>query len=165
MTDLHDAGLGGASGTVSGADWLDADEMDAWLTFIETQGDLMAAIEADLAPTGLTLGDYRVFVHLSAAEDQSMRMCDLADLLQLSPSGVTRRLDGLVRAGWVARRGSDDDRRVMLAVLTPAGVAKLEEAAPVHVASVRHRIIDRLDRADLEAMAHIFRTIRIGLDS
>lgn len=168
MTDLHASSAGtagGTSGSASGVDWLDADEMDAWLTFIETQGDLMAALEADLAPTGLTLGDYRVFVYLSAAEDRSIRMCDLADLLQLSPSGVTRRLDGLVRAGWVARRGSDDDRRVMLAVLTPAGVAKLAEAAPIHVASVRHRIIDRLDRADLEAMAHIFRTIRIGLDS
>lgn len=164
MTDLHDASSVGTSGGAAAVDWLDAEEMDAWLTFIETQGDLMAALEADLAPTGLTLGDYRVFVYLSAAEDRSIRMCDLADLLQLSPSGVTRRLDGLVRAGWVARRGSDDDRRVMLAVLTPAGVAKLAEAAPIHVASVRHRIIDRLDRADLEAMAHIFRTIRIGLD-
>ena len=31
-------------------------------------------------------------------------MCDLAGRLQLSPSGLTRRLDGLVRAGLVERR-------------------------------------------------------------
>ncbi len=145
--------------------WLDSDEMEAWLSYIETQGDLLSALESDLDPTGLTLGDYQVFVYLSGADEQSMRMCDLADLLQLSPSGLTRRLDGLVRAGWVERRSSDIDRRVMLAVLTEAGRSKLDEAAPVHVDSVRDRILDRLDRADLEAMAQIFRKIRVGLDT
>ena len=145
--------------------WLDRDEMEAWLSYIETQGDLMSALEADLAVTGLTLGDYQVFVYLSEADDQSMRMCDLADLLQLSPSGLTRRLDGLVKAGWVERRGSDADRRVMLAVLTHAGRAKMTEAAPLHVASVRARIIDHLDPADLEAMTQIFRKIRVALDT
>ncbi len=151
--------------THSATRWLDADEMEAWLSYIETHGDLMSALESDLAPTGLTLGDYQVFVYLSAADGQSMRMCDLADMLQLSPSGLTRRLDGLVRAGWVERRSSETDRRVMLAVLTPAGRAKLDTVAPVHVDSVRSRIIDRLDRADLEALTQIFRKIRVGLDT
>ena len=93
-----------------------------------------------------------------------MRMCDLAAQLQLSPSGLTRRLDGLVNAGWVARRHSDADRRVMLAVLTDAGRAQLELAAPVHVESVRRRMIDHLDTADLEAMTRIFGKIRAALD-
>jgi DNA-binding MarR family transcriptional regulator len=145
--------------------WLDSVEMEAWLSFVQTQSDLLTALEQDLASTGLTLGDYQVFVYLSEAPDQSMRMCDLADILQLSPSGVTRRLDGLVRGGLVERRNSDADRRVMLAVLTDAGRERLAEAAPIHVESVRARIIDRLDRADLEAMAQIFTKIRAGLDS
>lgn len=144
--------------------WLNRDEMRAWIGFVETQGDLMTALENDLAPTGLTLGDYQVFVYLSAAEDDSMKMCDLAEILQLSPSGLTRRLDGLVRAGWVERRPSELDRRVMHAVLTDAGRARLEAAAPIHVASVRARIIDRLDRDDLLAFARAFRKIRAALD-
>ena len=145
--------------------WLDPDEMRAWLAFVETQGDLMTALESDLAPTGLTLGDYQVFVYLSSAEDDSMRMCDLADVLQLSPSGLTRRLDGLVKAGWVERRPSELDRRVMHAVLTDAGRAKLEAAAPIHVASVRERLLDQLDRDDLRAFARAFRKIRAALDA
>jgi DNA-binding MarR family transcriptional regulator len=145
--------------------WLSRDEMRAWIGFVETQGDLMTALESDLAPTGLTLGDYQVFVYLSAAEDDSMKMCDLAEILQLSPSGLTRRLDGLVRAGWVERRPSELDRRVMHAVLTDAGRAQLEAAAPIHVASVRARIIDRLDRDDLLAFARAFRKIRAALDA
>lgn len=145
--------------------WLDEQEMSAWLGFIETQGDLMNALENDLAPTGVSLGDYQVFVYLSGADDQSMRMCDLADMLQLSPSGLTRRLDGLVTAGWVERQGSRQDRRVMLAVLTDAGRQQLERIAPLHVVSVRERIIDLLDRSDLEAMTNIFAKIRAALDA
>ena len=145
--------------------WLNRDEMRAWVGFVETQGDLLTALEHDLAATGLTLGDYQVFVYLSSAEDDSMRMCDLAEILQLTPSGLTRRLDGLVRAGWVERRPSEQDRRVMHAVLTDAGRAKLEAAAPVHVESVRARIIDHLDRDDLRAFARAFSKIRAALDA
>jgi DNA-binding MarR family transcriptional regulator len=147
------------------ARWLDHREMAAWLAYIQTQGDLMTALENDLAPTGLSLGDYQVFVHLSGAEDQAMRMCDLAEVLQLSPSGLTRRLDGLVAAGWVERRSSDADRRVMLAVLTHAGRAKLAAAAPIHVESVRVRMIDLLEPAELDAMATVFSKIRAALDA
>ena len=46
---------------------------------------------------GLTMGDYEVLVRLSEADDHRMRMCDLAGQLRLSPSGLTRRLDGLVQ--------------------------------------------------------------------
>ena len=145
--------------------WLDQDEMQAWVGFVETQGDLMTALEHDLAECDLTLGDYQVFVHLSGTQDDSMKMCDLAEILQLSPSGLTRRLDGLVKAGWVERRPSDTDRRVMHAVLTDTGRAKLEAAAPVHVESVRARLIDHLDREDLLAFARAFGKIRAALDA
>ena len=143
--------------------WLTAREMTAWRTYIETYGDLITAIERDLAAHDLTLGDYQVFVYLSEAPDRSMRMCDLADLLQLSPSGLTRRLDGLVKAGLVTREASTDDRRVMLARLTPGGLAALETAAPDHVASVRRHVFDHLDDDQVDALASIFQAIRAGL--
>jgi DNA-binding MarR family transcriptional regulator len=143
--------------------WLDDDEMRAWRAYIETVSDLSAALAADLAPTGLDLGDYQVLVYLSEAPDHRTRMCDLAAKLQLSPSGLTRRLDGLVRAGAVAREGSPRDRRVMLAVLTDCGMDLLRRAAPIHVESVRGRIFDHLDGGQVDAMAAIFGAIRAGL--
>ena len=143
--------------------WLTTEEMTAWRTYVETYSDLIAAIEHDLAEHDLTLGDYQVFVYLSEAPNRSMRMCDLADRLQLSPSGLTRRLDGLVKAGFVTREPSVDDRRVMLATLTPAGFTALEKAAPDHVASVRRHIFDHLDSDQVEALASIFQSIKAGL--
>ncbi len=79
------------------------------------------ALEGDSPPTGVNLGDYQVLVYLSEAPTDSMRMCDLAEQLQLSPSGLTRRLDGLVKSGPSSARGPTSDRRVMMAVLTDIG--------------------------------------------
>lgn len=143
--------------------WLTTEEMAAWRAYISTVGDLNTALEKDLAAQRLTLGDYQVFVYLSEAEGGAMRMCDLAEVLQLSPSGLTRRLDGLVKTGLVVRAPSTEDGRVMMAVLTDDGHALLEGAAPHHVASVRRHIFDHLDADQVEAMASIFTDIAAGL--
>jgi len=143
--------------------WLSASEMRAWRNFIESVGTMTAALEADLVPFGLTMGDYEVLVRLSESEDERLRMCDLATALQLSPSGLTRRLDGLVKAGLVRRVASPSDRRVMFAALTPAGHAKLVEAAPDHVASVRNRFLKGLSRDQVRAIGDIFEIVRGNL--
>lgn len=139
--------------------------MKAWRAFIATTGDLQNALERDLVEHGLTMGDYQVLVYLSEADGQSMRMCDLADDLQLSPSGLTRRLDGLVTSKHVVRQPSDQDGRVMMAVLTGAGSALLTDTAPHHVDSVRRHIFDHLDAKQVDAMASIFEAISTGLSA
>lgn len=144
---------------------LTAAELLAWRAYVETVSDLNAAIEDDLGPTGLTLGDYQVLVFLSEADGHAMRMCDLAASLQLSPSGLTRRLDGLVRNALVNRQPSASDRRVMLAVLTAEGATKLADAYPTHLASVRTHIIDRLAPDEVDLLGRVFATIQAGLRS
>ena len=145
--------------------WLTPQEMAAWRQFIETHADLITALERDLADHDMTLGDYQVLVYLSEADDRSMRMCDLAELLQLSPSGLTRRLDGLVKTGYVSRQASTQDRRVMKAQLTDAGFDALRATAPHHVASVRRHVFDRLDAEQVDAMTGIFAAIGAGLSA
>lgn len=140
--------------------WLSDQEQHAWRNFIMSVHDLTAALEADLAPYGLTMGDYEVLVWLSEADESRMRMCDLASALQLSPSGLTRRLDGMVRNGWVERASCASDRRVMWAHLTPAGLAKMNEVAPVHVESVRSRVLDPLGAEGVQQLGDIFGRIR-----
>ena len=139
--------------------------MRAWRNFIDSVSTLTAALELDLAPFGLTMGDYEVLVRLSEAESEQLRMCDLAVALQLSPSGLTRRLDGLVSTGVVERVASPADRRVMFAALTPAGRAKLEETAPDHVASVRKRFFKGLSRDQVRELGDIFETVRSNISA
>lgn len=137
--------------------------MAAWRAYVETYSDLANAMERDLAVVGVSFGEYQVLVHLSEADGRARRMSDLASQLQLSPSGLTRRLDGLVAGGFVTRRGSDADRRVMMAVLTDAGFALLERAAPYHLLSVRRRLFDHLDDDQVAALESIFTAIAHGL--
>jgi DNA-binding MarR family transcriptional regulator len=140
--------------------WLTAAEQAAWRSFITTLPDLMAALETDLAPHGLSMGDYEVLVFLSEAVDNRMRMCDLASSLRLSPSGLTRRLDGMVKMGWVDRASCAADRRVMYAHLTAAGRAKMESAAPDHVASVRRHVLEPLGADGVQHLGDLFQSIR-----
>src|SRR5687767_12805180 len=92
---------------------------------------LTRELSAELqAQHGLTLNEYEVLLLLSQAEEQSMRRIDLANEVRLSPSGVTRMLDRLERAGLVGKGTCSTDARVTYAVLTEAGAAKLEECAP-----------------------------------
>lgn len=143
----------------SGVKWLNQREMRAWRGYIETIGGLQNALEGDLTDEGLAVGDYQVLVYLSERPDGRMRMCDLAELLHLSPSGMTRRLDGLVRLGAVAREPSPQDRRVTLAVLTASGRRLLERVAPRHVMSVRRHFIDALTPHQIDVLGDVFEAL------
>jgi DNA-binding MarR family transcriptional regulator len=134
--------------------WLDDEEMHAWRSLVDANNRLSALLDAELvAAHDLTLADYVVFVHLSAAPDHRLRMSELAERLHLSPSGLTRRLDRLSKDGLVARERCPSDRRGTFAVLTPAGYDRLVEAAPTHVRGVRSHFVSALSRRQLRDIA------------
>lgn len=136
------------------APWLDDVEMAAWRALIGAFSNLTAVLDAELQSAhGLSLAEYEVLVHLSEAPDRRLRMSELAERVHLSPSGLTRRLDGLVTEGLVARYPCPADRRGSFAVLTDEGMRRLEEAAPTHVLGVRHHLVDRLTRGQLVDLA------------
>ena len=93
-----------------------------------------------------------------------MRMTELAAQLLLSPSGVTRRLDRLVRQGLVTRRSCPSDGRGSLAELSARGVRRLESAAPTHVRGVRRYVIDPLSGRALEELRQGLGRITRALD-
>jgi DNA-binding MarR family transcriptional regulator len=139
--------------------WLTDEEMKAWRSFITTAMDLMRTIERDLQPYGLDMGDYQLLVMLSEAPDHRLRMCDLADTLRLSRSGLTRRMEGVLAAKLVVREREEHDGRSANAVLTPKGYALLKKAAPAHVASVRARMIDLLSASEIKGIGSAFTKI------
>jgi DNA-binding MarR family transcriptional regulator len=151
---------GSRTAAESSTRWLNPVEMEAWRSYVDSVYALQHALEEDVTPFGLTMGDYEVLVRLSERPERQLRMCDLAGELRLSPSGLTRRLDGLVKAGLVSRQPSHDDRRVMLAVLTEAGYELLVQAAPHHVEGVRRHFIDLLTPDEVAALASGFRKVR-----
>jgi DNA-binding MarR family transcriptional regulator len=130
--------------------WLTDSEMQAWRALMEVTTGVMATLDGELrAEHGLSLGEYEVLIHVSEAPERSLRMTDLASRLRLSPSGITRRIDGLVRDGLVERRQCPSDRRGSNAVLTEKGWERLQAAAPTHLRGVRAHFIDQLSERQL----------------
>jgi DNA-binding MarR family transcriptional regulator len=146
--------------------WLTQPEMRAWKALIEVTTGVMATLDGELrAEHGLSLGDYEVLVHIADAPDNSMRMTELADRLKLSPSGITRRIDGLVRDGYVERKRCPSDRRGSNAVLTEKGLRRLQAAAPTHVRGVRAHFIDQLSERQLANLASALTAVVVDRDA
>ena len=143
--------------------WLNDAEMKAWRGFVTTSPDLMNAIERDLGAFGLDAGDYQLLAMLSEATDHRLKMCDLADTLRLSRSGLTRRMDGVVKAKYVERIQDKDDRRVSFAHLTTKGYEFLKKVAPLHLRDVRSRMIDLLNESEIKAIGSAFAKINTHL--
>ena len=143
--------------------WLSDAEMKAWRGFVTTSPDLMNAIERDLGAFGLDAGDYQLLAMLSEATDHRLKMCDLADTLRLSRSGLTRRMDGVVKAKYVERIQDKDDRRVSFAHLTTKGYEFLKKVAPLHLKDVRSRMIDLLNDSEIKAIGSAFAKINAHL--
>ena len=108
-----------------------------------------------VAEHGLTINDYECLLHLAQADEGRMRRIDLAERLILTPSGVTRLLDGLEQAGWVERASCASDRRVAYAVLTGTGRAKLQEASDSHINGVRTFFEERFSADEIDTLGRL----------
>ena len=139
--------------------WLNSVEMKAWRGFVSTSSDLLNLIARDLEPFGIDGGDYQLLAMLSEAPDQKLKMCDLAERLRLSRSGLTRRMDGVLKAKYVAQVRDNQDGRVVFAHLTKKGFDFIKKVAPHHLESVRRRMIDLLSVAELKAFGSGFEKI------
>lgn len=125
---------------MSGWGDLDADRQQAWYGFLRTHADVVRALDRELqAACGISFGDYDVLVTLANGPAEGLRMGQLAEAIVLSPSGVTRVVDRLERAGLVERRA--ENRRIVRAALTAQGRARLETAAPVHLDGIQRRFL------------------------
>jgi DNA-binding MarR family transcriptional regulator len=133
---------------------LDEREMAAWHALIRSHARVVRRLEAELeAERGLSLQAYEVLAHLSESPQRQARMSDLAALVVLSPSGLTRLIDKLAGEGLVERARCGTDARVVHATLTDKGFERLRDAYPVHLRGVRQHLIDHLSPAQLRAIA------------
>ncbi|MFI6406049.1 MarR family winged helix-turn-helix transcriptional regulator [Streptomyces sp. NPDC050548] len=141
-------------------DPLTAQEERFWRALMRVIVALPRSLDDDLLrATGLTLTEYVVLMSLSEAENQELRMADLAAATALSASRITRVVDALQSRGQVVKRRYEGDARGNVATLTPDGMQRLQAAYPVHLASARKRVMDHLDGRSLSALVRQFETV------
>lgn len=127
--------------------------LEAWKSFLRAHSRLIAELDAELrASYDFTLGDFDVLAQLAEAPSGRLRMCDLAEAVVLSPSGLSRRVDRLERAGIVRRERAERDARNVEARLTPAGKRLLARLRMTHREGVKERFADRFSAEELEML-------------
>ncbi|HEX2044955.1 MAG TPA: MarR family transcriptional regulator [Gaiellaceae bacterium] len=130
--------------------------MRAWSRLLRAYAATTRLLSTELqAEHGLTVNDYEALYVLGRAEGRRMKRVELSRRLLLTPSGVTRLLEGLEDAGLVERVACPTDLRVSYAQLTDAGAAKLEAASCGHVASVRALFAEHFSEAEMEHLAEL----------
>lgn len=133
---------------------LTEDEEAVWRALARMMTVLPNLLERDLrGGGGLTLNEYVVLVNLSEQCDRSMRMSELAAISMLSSSGITRLVERMEGWGLIVRVRDSADARGQRAVLTDAGLERLEVAYPHHLRGVRAHVMNHLAGLDLQALA------------
>jgi DNA-binding MarR family transcriptional regulator len=140
--------------------WLTPDQQRTWRAYLRASAQLQERLDHDLQhDAGMPLAYYQILAMLSEAPERTMRMSDLAAITSSSRSRLSHAVDRLEENGWVQRVSCPSDKRGAFAVLTEDGYAVLAAAAPLHVASVRRHLFDRLSQAQIDQLEAISRAL------
>lgn len=133
--------------------WLTPGELTSWLSVVRLITRLPYALDAKLQrDAGLSMAEYSTLAKLGEAPGWTVRMSDLAEFTNSTLSRLSHLVKRLERRDYVRREADPSDGRFTNAILLPAGMRKLESAAPVHVAHVRQLVVDNLSTERLRRL-------------
>ena len=145
--------------------WLDPTEREAWLRLIAVAELLPGVLDHQLrSDSGFTHFEYLVLAMLSEAPERTLRMTGLAQRTNATLprlSHVVRRLED---RGLVERFPCPEDGRATNSRLTATGWDAVVAAAPGHVDTVRHHVLDPLTRQQLGQLKEIGDALLSRLD-
>jgi DNA-binding MarR family transcriptional regulator len=113
---------------------------------------------------GLNRGEVGVLGALRVAgPKQQLSPTRLFKGLMLSSAGITSRLDGLERRGYVKRTRDPHDRRGVLVELTDAGREVLDQAVSANTAREKE-LMANLTRQEQKSLAGLLKKLLAGLE-
>ena len=122
-------------------------------------------LDEDLqSAANISLSEYAVLLHLSEATGGQLRVKELADLADLSGSHMTRIIGDLARSGFVLKNRNAEDGRGIDVQITEAGLKRLRDAYPVHLASIRSRIMNQVEPKVLTCFGDVMTAIVRGFE-
>lgn len=145
--------------------WLTDAQQRVWRQWLELGHRLPAALNRGLqVGSDLSLPDFDVLVQLSEAKAGRLRHSELATALGWERSRLSHHLRRMEARGLVAREDCLDDGRGSFAMLTPAGHAAIQHAAPGHARHVRDLVFDHLTDAELRSFGRVVARVLDRLD-
>jgi DNA-binding MarR family transcriptional regulator len=134
--------------------------LDAWRGLLRYHAKATSAVSTQLqSEVGLTLAEFEVLSYIVEHPAQRLPMSELARLVVLTPSGITRMVDRLVRRNLVERQSIRSDARVQHAVITEQGLQTVRKANVVQSDAVAELFARPLDPAQIEQLHSIWKTL------
>lgn len=128
-------------------------------SIMRAQQILMARLNDLLKPFDLTFPRYEALMLLYFSRRGSLPLGKIGDRLQVHRASVTNTIDGLQRVGLVERVRPEQDRRTVLAQITPKGTKTAEAATLVMNANAFGTT--PLSERELQTLFRTLRVLRI----
>ena len=112
-------------------------------------------MDADDRPQGLTLADNLVLCQVAMAPGKRLRMGDIAGLLTIGKSAVTKTADRLQDRGLITRERDPSDRRTVYATLTTEGEKAFAAAQPAFADAVQRHFAGQMNQAEIRQLLHL----------
>ncbi|MBB4932496.1 DNA-binding MarR family transcriptional regulator [Lipingzhangella halophila] len=148
--------------STAAAEISDDDLITAWGLFHEALNATDPLLLRGIDPSGDDMSGpwFEVLIRLLRSPDHRLPMSRLAREVSLSSGGFTKLADRLASKGYLTRQACPEDRRVVYAALTPAGLELAEHARTRHVALLREYVLGVLGVDGVERLATIARELR-----
>lgn len=130
-----------------------------WLT--QAIGARDRELAQGLRDYGLRVPEWRALAALYAR--QRCTMSELADLATIDRTTLTRTIDRMEQAGWLARRADAADMRVTRLELSAAGRRMFERIWP-EVERLNNLALAGLSAAEMESLRKILGRMRANLE-
>ncbi|WP_461077804.1 MarR family winged helix-turn-helix transcriptional regulator [Streptomyces deserti] len=145
--------------------WLTPEEQHAWRGFVRLHERLGGRLSRLLqSESNLSAADFAVLVNLTDAPEGRQRYQDLARSLEWEKSRMSHHIARMAGRGLVVREECPEDGRGAFVVITDAGRAAIEAAAPRHVEAVRELFLDHVTPAELRVLAEVSERVVAKMD-
>lgn len=135
----------------------------AWVRLERAHRAALGGIELRLAKAGLpALAWYDVLLELERAGEAGLRSFQLQAALLLEQYNLSRLIDRMEAAGYVARAPSEEDGRGLVLTITRSGKALRRRIWPVYEAAIEEAVGRHL--SDTEAKTLVTLLGRIAAD-
>ncbi|GAB2853315.1 MarR family transcriptional regulator [Streptomyces deserti] len=141
------------------------EEQHAWRGFVRLHERLGGRLSRLLqSESNLSAADFAVLVNLTDAPEGRQRYQDLARSLEWEKSRMSHHIARMAGRGLVVREECPEDGRGAFVVITDAGRAAIEAAAPRHVEAVRELFLDHVTPAELRVLAEVSERVVAKMD-
>ena len=137
-------------------------EQEAFLAIARTADEMQSRATEMLKPYGISPTQFNVLRILRGAEPKGHKCGEIGDRMITRDPDITRLLDRLEKRGLISRCRETEDRRMVMARITPEGL-KVLGRLDTPVVETHRKQMGHLGKERLRALAELLDAARSGI--